>query len=97
MATPSTIARTERAPDGLSARVREATALLLLGASVFLVAALATYRVEYRPGEAHVNVCGFVGHRLADALVVGLGAAAFLPLAFGAMWSLVLFLRGRIE
>jgi DNA segregation ATPase FtsK/SpoIIIE, S-DNA-T family len=97
----STLARNDPAasgsPEALPERFREAGALVLLGASAFLIAAVATYSVEYRPGATSANVCGYVGHVLSHAATIVIGTAAYVPLAFAATWAVILFLRGRVD
>lgn len=90
-------ARRASTPEELPHRMREAVALVSIGACVFLLAALATYDVEYRQAAAGKNVCGWIGQVLARTAFVIFGKAAYVPLVFAAVWSLILFLRGRVE
>lgn len=58
---------------------------------------MATYRVAYQPGVGGENICGWIGNLLARACFVLLGKAAYLPAMFCVIWSVILFLRGRID
>src|SRR4030095_15027733 len=89
--------RTARVAESLPDRFREAGSLLLVGVSIFLIAAVATYRVDYVPRSSTGNVCGSLGHSIAHAAILALGTAAYVPLAFVATWSVILFLRGRVD
>lgn len=80
-----------------SSRLGDALALTAAALSLFFVAALLTYSMTYRPGVARENVCGVVGQRLAGAGFMLLGKAVYIPVLFGALWSFIFFLRGRIE
>ncbi len=84
-------------PAELPQRLREALALAMLGVSLFLAAAVTTYAVSYRSGVPGQNVCGWVGHAIAGAIVVTIGKAAYVPILFTIVWSVILFLRGRID
>jgi S-DNA-T family DNA segregation ATPase FtsK/SpoIIIE len=95
----------DEAPSpGMSQRAREVVALLVIGASLYLLLSLATLWLK-DPGivDAEVprggmkNLGGVVGYHLASGCVFLFGFAAYLPFVFGLVYGVHMFVRGAIE
>ncbi len=88
----------------LPPRLRELLALLLIGASLYALLSLATFRLP-PPGEPDaplprgtlVNAGGLVGYWIAGGFSFLFGRAAMLPFLVMAVGGLFWFVRGRIE
>ncbi|MFN0207861.1 MAG: DNA translocase FtsK 4TM domain-containing protein [Planctomycetota bacterium] len=86
-----------KSAHGESTRLAEMLSLAAVGFSLFLIAAMITYEINYNSGISGSNICGRVGNVLAGACFILLGKAAFIPVAFGAVWSVILFFRGAVD
>ena len=84
------------AVDFLRHRLRELSGLILIAAGIGLVAALVTFSpsdpsLNSASAAAARNLLGLAGAYLSDALLQGLGLAAFLPAPVLAVWGWKLF------
>ncbi len=87
---------------GLSPRMRELVALLVVGGCLFVLLSLATFEaVTFEDGPIPRgngrNLGGLVGYLIADAVVFLLGLAGWIPFAAGVVWGVSLFLGRAIE
>ncbi|MBK8974495.1 MAG: DNA translocase FtsK 4TM domain-containing protein [Planctomycetes bacterium] len=93
----------EDAPgDGLSDRAREFLALLLIGACLFALLALATFDASTLdapgiPRGGARNLGGLVGYAVADAMTFLLGYAAWIPFVAGVAYGVLMFVGRRVH
>ena len=79
------------------ARAHEIKGLLLIGVSVWLLVAMATYyRPIDDPGAAGRNLGGQVGFYLADSALLATGLAGFLFGLLGVAWGVVILAHRRV-
>ncbi len=84
--------------EGASARLQEIKGLVLIGFSLWLLVSLASYYTPYGdPGADGLNWGGRAGFYLANAAVVGFGWAAYLCVALGLGWGVVILTRKRVH
>ncbi len=70
-------------------RARRPLGMVMAAVSVFVFVAL----IDFESGLPERNVCGSLGHLLADLLLYWMGAGAFLLAGFGVFWGAARMLR----
>ncbi|RMH05205.1 MAG: DNA translocase FtsK [Planctomycetota bacterium] len=70
-------------------RARRPLGMVLAAVSVFVFVAL----VDFEAGLPERNVCGSLGHRLADLLLYTAGVGAYLLAGFGVFWGIARMVR----
>ena len=80
----------QRAWDALQGRRgRQPFGMALAAGSVFAFVAM----LDFEAGDGRQNICGYVGHVLAEVMLRFLGVGAFLAPGFGAFWGLARLAR----
>ncbi len=70
-------------------RGRQPLGMMLAAVSLFALVAM----LDYEAGNPGANMCGRIGHHIADAFVRVVGVGCFLVPAFGAFWGLARLFR----
>ena len=83
--------------DESSARVRELGGLLLLGLSLWLFVALATFYTPHASAPDGKNLGGFLGFHFAKGVFVAVGLSGYLLAALGVVWGGIIVARKEVR